>query len=335
MIIQSLVSRSLPRQLLPLSLVIVPVLIRCFIAGITIHVPEDSTMLYLWLAGHIAQWGTPWPEITVILMYGLLAWLLYRTARFQGFHQRGSGALTLFLVVFALLAFPENLGVHPTLIMLLFLVPAFRNILLCSDPIRLPARLFNAGFLASMASLFSFSAVLFLPSFFVVLFVFRLYRWNYSAMLATGMLLPWLYPLLWGWMTGVYPLEGLYGMTSIWLSGVIYALSYVQALFSFSHYAVVILTSIFMILSFLSVFSKLDQRVLAMRFLYRSVLWLALPGIPYLIVSGGMILQAMMVGAFFIAVVGTTYLREIKRYKQVNLLLWGLVVFMLFGYIVL
>jgi hypothetical protein len=333
MIVQTLVSRSLFRQLLLMLLVLTPAIITVVLKGVNIFIPEDATVYYQRLAAWVGSLPSIWLEAVVLGFYAALIFSLYRLSRVPGFYLRSSRSAPLFLALLGLFLFPENLGLHPTLVALVLLIPAIRNILLCGDALPSHSRLFNAGFFVALATLFSFPIILFLPSFFIVLFVFRLYRWNYSGMFAVGVLLPWIYAMLGGWLTGLYPLQELYGQAGIWLSGFMFVWSYINVLFTFTHYLAISLMILFLISAFWAVYSKLDQRLVGVRYLYRSVMWLSVPGILYAIVSGGMVIQALMVFVFFMMIIGTTYLREIKHPIRLNVLLWSIIISMIVSHL--
>jgi hypothetical protein len=324
MIIQALRSKNIVRQIGLYLPVIAAIAVPAALRPLTVHIPEDSSAYYAWFAGWLVN--TPhFVQFVIVWSLMIVVWISLGRLVFADITRHNRLALALFLSLISLVAFPENIGIHPPLVAMTLFIPAIKSMLKAADTKSSGVQIFNAGFLLSLASLIAFPLILFFPSFFIALLVFRLYKWNYWGMLAAGLILPWLYAFSLGWVFDFWPGPDLYSVAGIWLSGILYFFTFIHASFSPFHYISILLISGLSIASFVSIYPRLDQQLLIVRYLYRSLLWILLPGFLVLLISGGMVLQYMIFLGFFFTMVGSVYLESTRKTRVLNILLFLLI----------
>lgn len=96
---------------------------------------------------------------------------------------------------------PGLLRLHPGLVANTFLIPAFY---LMYDTYRMDTaynKVFYAGLLVSVASLFYFPALVFAPAMLVCLIIFRPFIWREWVILLLGLALPYIYMESWFYLT--------------------------------------------------------------------------------------------------------------------------------------
>ncbi len=305
-----------------ISAAVIPVIFR----GITVHIPEESSMYYHVIATFVSNLSETWQAVIVTVIFLIVGTGLFSLMSGLGLIQSRQSAFPVFFAIIALVAFPETIGFHPPLVAMLFLVPAVHNIIRTGTVKKPDIKIFNAGLLVSLSSLIAFPILFFVPAFYMVLVIFRLYKRSHWGMLSAGILIPWLYSFMFGWVFNWWPAGNFYSLAGIWLSGIIYFFQYMGSYFTALHFLLLSMMVVFLIVSFFSVYSRLDQMVFSVRYLFRALLWLGIPGIPVILVAGGMIIQYMMVFGFFLTIVGTSYLVSVRKKKMINILLLLIVI---------
>ena len=332
MIVKLLRSKDTFRQVLIHLLIACSALIPAYFMGITIHIPEDSSVPYLLLANMMAGLNEP---IKLLIFCIMFLWLVISLAKFSRVAHGTSARLTIpaFFSILLLLMLPENISFHPLLFSMLLLIPAIREILVIGTLKNPSFAIFNAGFLLSMASLFSYPVLLFAPLFLITLFVFRLYKWNYMAILATGMVAPWFYFFMLCWVFGWWPGPDLQTLHYVYSEK--FSAFYDEAFSSLKafHYPVILLMSILVVVSAIRAYARLDQHIVVKRSLFKALLWILLPVLALISLSGTLVLQNLIAAAFFSVIVLTAYLQNVKRARFADILLIMLVLSVIAGHI--
>jgi hypothetical protein len=302
--------------------------------GSVVHIPEDATLYYLLIAKHLFGMAPAMQLAITTLVFLVCGISLFRLAKSVGMIKRSDHPIVVFLVMISLVAIPGNFSIHPPSLALMFLLPAISQIIK-SGTAKAPVQMvFNAGFLASVATLLAFPLVVFLPFFFIALMAFRLYKWNYFMVLLSGQLLPWIYAAVAGWITGQWPLAEWHSMLGIWISGFLYFPEYVSSIFVLWDYLLIGISFVFITVAFTSVYSRMGQRLIHVRYTFSALLWLSVPVIPLLVISGAMVLQYILIFGFFLTIVGSNFLSTIKRSARIEVLLWLILTVFIIGYLV-
>jgi len=334
MLLKALKTRNSPAKIIPFLLIGAVVAVGVWRNGVVVHLPEDATHFYLLIANFLFGLSPALQLTITIVVFLVSGFLLFRLAKSVGMLKRTDNPVVVFLAMISLVAIPGNFSIHPPSLSLLFLLPAISQIMRAGEARNPVQMVFNAGFLASVASLLAFPLVVFLPFFFVVLMVFRLYKWNYFIVLLSGQLIPWIYAAVAGWITGFWPLAEWHSLLGIWISGVLYFPEYVSSIFVLWDYLLIGLSSLFIAVAFASVYSRMGQRLIQVRYTFSALLWLSVPVMPLLVISGAMVLQYIMIFGFFLTIVGSNYLATVKRSVRIELLLWMILAVIVTGYLV-
>ncbi len=333
MLLRAFAKKSTPLQLIPFLLTGTVMLLWIWRNETVVHVPEASSSYYRVIAEWMQTLSQVWVLTFTTSIFVMLGVLLFRLAHGTGVLQRSHQRLTVLFVWLCLIALPSNFSIHPAAMAMLLFIPAIMEVIRAGKEKRPIQAIFNSGALLSMASLIDLPMLLFIPSFFIALLVFRLYKWNYLAVLASGMMLPWVYALTIGWITGFWPFSDMHSLAGIYVSGALFFPALVSAGFLVWDYVLVGVLVLFMAVAFLSVYSRLGQRLIHVRYTFRVLLWLALPVLPLLSIAGVMVLHYLMVFGFFLTIVGTNYLATAKRSVRNELWLWLVTVLVVIGYV--
>lgn len=332
MIIKLLRSKDPARQILLFLLVALPAILPAYSRGVVIHQPEDSSAIYLMLV----EWLKLLPEqIQFILLLLTILWVMLGTSRFcrRSGGYRGRMVIPLFIAMLVIMAFPQSIGFSPLLIAMIPLIPAMGFIMRAASNKAQGVSIFNAGLLFSIATLIAFPILLFIPTFFTALFVFRLYKWNYLAMLVTGVVIPWFYLLVFSWVFDTWSGMPLSTIISYYTTEVQSFFFYVETRIAISHYPVLLLVGVVSFAAITTVYSRLDQRVLAVRYLFRALLWFLLPIVMVVIVSGSSFPESLAITVCFIPLVLSEYLQTVQRERFANIIMVTLILSIIAGHL--
>lgn len=333
MIVRLLRSKDTLRQVIIYILIASSALIPAYLTGIAIHVPEGSSALYLLFSEMIEGLHE---SIKLLILCIVVLWLMFSLAQFTRLLLPGTGnrlTIPAFFSLLLLMMIPENISVHPLLIALLFLIPALKEILKIGKLKNPSISIFNGGFLLSLASLISYQVLLFAPVFFIILFVFRLYRWNYMAILATGLVSPWIYYFVTCWIFGWWVGPDLQTLHDLYTENFsAFLVETIKSPGAF-HYPVILLMSILVLVSTIRVYSQINQHIVVNRSLFKALLWMLLPILAYISLSGGLVLQNFSVAAFFSVFVISADIQDRKNTRFMNILLIALVLSIIAGHI--
>jgi hypothetical protein len=332
MLFKALTSKKDPVALIPFLLLSVVLSIWVMRNGVAVYVPEDASRYYTLFANWVVSLKPGLQVLVTLVSFSVVGVLLYRLTLKSGVVDHASKTIPLFLVFYSLVAVPGNIGMSPPLLAMVFLVPAIQQVILAGNVNRPHQTIFNAGFLAATATLVAFPLIVFLPSFFIALWVYRLYRFNYQAVMASGMLLPWIYAMVTGWIFEWYPYQGVHSLFGMMISGVIQIPTYILTVFSVWDYLLVGVTAVFMLVAFFRVYSRLGQKLIQTRYMYRALMWLNLPVLIIAVVVGVMAMQYIMLFGFFLTIVGSSYLASTKRTLALDLLLWAMLLVVIISY---
>ncbi|MFO7723118.1 MAG: hypothetical protein R6V49_07840 [Bacteroidales bacterium] len=331
MIVKTLRSGSVVRQALLILLPVLTAMLPAYRRGVAIIQPEESSVIFMWLS----QWIVTLPGYVQHLVLTLLIFLnilfIARVGKLIGI-VKGKIPMQYFFATFVVLMLPSNVAIHPPLVAMLLFIPALISILSASGSRNSGVRIFNAGFLLSVATLVAHPLLLMIPGFFLVLMASRFYRWNYWAMLASGLALPWIYVVALGWVFSWYPGPGLYAATGIYLSGIKYFAEFLKASLPVSSVVAISAMAIMLIPAMFTIFSRLDQKVIAERYLYRAMLWLFLFAIPVMVVAGGSV-QYLSFAGFFVVILLSEYILTLRRTLIVDIILGVMLIIGIFGHL--
>jgi hypothetical protein len=331
MIVKTFRRGSLPGQVFLILIPVLTAMLPVYSGGVTIIQPEESSVVYL----HVSQWIGALPGY---LQHIVLFWLiLMNVLLIAGVGKRMGvvkGKLTIqcFFGTMVVLMLPSNVAVHPPLIAMLLFIPAINSILGAAGSRNPGARIFNAGFLLSLSSLVAHPLLLMAPGFFVVLMASRFYKWNYWGMLGAGLALPWIYVIAIGWVFSWYPGPGIYAITGIYMAGILYFVDFLKATLTLSTLIALIAMSLLLLPAILTIFSRLDQKVITSRYLYRAMLWLFLFSLPLMVVAGGAV-QYLTFAGFFVVIMLTEYIQTLKRTLYADILLGIVLAISIFGHL--
>jgi len=299
--------------------------------GVTIIQPEESSVIYLWFT----QWISSLPGFVQHILLAFLIFLnisfVARVGKLIGV-AKGKVTVQYFFATLVVLMLPSNVAIHPPLVAMLLFIPALISMLSASGSRNASERIFNGGFLLSMATLVAHPLLLMAPGFFVVLLATRFYKWNYWAMLAAGLALPWVYVVALGWVFSWYPGPGLYAVTGIYLSGILYFAEFLKASMTISSVIAIMAMTIMLTPAIFTIFSRLDQKVIVARYLYRAMLWLFLFAIPVTVVAGGAV-QYLSFAGFFVVIILSEYLLILRRTLIVDIILGIVLIIGIFGHL--
>ncbi len=320
MIVHVLRSKSILQQAGVLILLALAAYVPTCFMDVVIIEPEDATVFYQFIAGWIITLPV-WLQRTILSV--LLIWVIISLARLCT--QLGISGRRMVIPLFAaelfLLSIPQNISIHPQLVAMLFFIPALK-VLLGAAGSRYPmVNLVNAGLLVSLASLISLPFLFFFPAFFMAMLIFRLYRWNYWGILMTGLAIPWIYFIVINWVFDLWILPDPDSLLAIWISGILYFFPFMLSSFTVSNYIVIFLLLVFLVIAGWTIYTRLDQRVIAIRYLYRALLWMVFTWLLILLISGGMILQHFQVIGFFTTPVVGDYLLSTRKPRTVSVVI--------------
>jgi hypothetical protein len=293
--------------------------------GIEIQVPEDSSTLYLWFASLIVHTHV---GVKISIYFAFILWILFQLSelwRMSGtLNQPRMVALITGVLVFHL--FPQNNSIHPLLPALSFLIPGITYFLKASLSGKPEVLLFNAGFLISVGTLFCYSFLLFFPILFTIILVMRLYRLNYFGVILAGVFLPWVYYLVILWVFEISPDPGFYACISIFLSNFLYFFTYLRSSFTFADYMLLCAVIIPFFAALLYSVRVIDQKIIAVRQLQKSLYWLLIPVNLMLLISGGMFHSYFLATSITGVPLLTDYLLRYPKARTANFILIFLMV---------
>jgi hypothetical protein len=331
MIVKTLRSGSMWRQLFLFLLLVVAAMVSAYRRGVTIIQPEESSVIYMF----ISQWISSLPELLQYLILTLLLFLniflMTRVGKIIGVF-KGKIVVHFFFATLSVLILPSNVAIQPPMIAMLLFTPALISVLSASGARNSGVRIFNAGFLLALATLVAHPLLLMVPGFFVVLLATRFYKWNYWAILLVGVALPWIYVITLGWVFSWYPGPGLYAVTGIYLSGVLYFTEFLKASLTLSSLIIILAMILLLVPAILTIFSRLDQKVIAVRYLYRAMLWIFLFTIPVTVVSGGS-MQYFLFAGFFVVIILSEYIHLLRRTLIIDIILGIVIITGIFGHL--
>lgn len=285
--------------------------------GIEIHHPEDASPVYEWMTkplGLMPDW------LKILGFYLLLVWVAFSLSSL--WKTLGTGNRNRLVPMFvAILLFglsAQSTGIHPVLIAMVFFVPAVTSLLKASFSNGSPVQVFNAGFLIAVASIVAYPILLFVPVFVISLAVFRLYKANYWGILMAGMSIPWIYYLTMPWVFSLETEPGVYALLGIYASNVMYFFSFLSSSLSVVNYLIITSLVVLITLAGTYVYAVLDQQIIVIRQLYKSLLWFIIPAFLVMAVSGGMALQSFMVLSLIGAPIVSDYFIRTKKIKLTN-----------------
>jgi hypothetical protein len=144
----------------------------------------------------VALFDQFWAENLVAI--SVLVWsaiLLVNTLNDNEFYQRTTQFPALLYVVFSSCFLPL-LGMHPILFANLFLILAWRRILMIRQQHTVFSELIDGGLLIGIASLFYFPAIFIFPLTWITLFILRSFSWRETIVSIVGFLIPWLFTVV-------------------------------------------------------------------------------------------------------------------------------------------
>lgn len=159
---------------------------------ITVEHPMPLFALVQWL-GSFGFWISGAVAIVLISIKAIILNKLFNQYEFT----RRATALAPLLLVLMLSIYVSSHGLHPMHFLNLFVLLILRRLLSIHRQNSVLSESFDAGLLAGVASLFYFPALLLVPFIWACLSVLRPFVWREYLLVFLGVLLPWLFALVW------------------------------------------------------------------------------------------------------------------------------------------
>jgi hypothetical protein len=171
--------------------------------SVTVEHPMPLFAMVQWLHG-LGYWVSGVIAIVVIGMQALVINNLFNGYEFT----RRATTLAALLLVLTQSIYVSVHGLQPVLIVNLLMLFVLRKLLSIHRQNSVVSVAFDAGFLAGIASLFYFPAIILLPVVWGSLSVLRQFIWREHFLAIIGTLLPWLFCLVWVFYDDAWELFG-------------------------------------------------------------------------------------------------------------------------------
>ena len=317
MIIGLAKSKNVGLQTILVLLISILVVTGLAVRGVSVVVSEDYSPVYLWIAGWMYSLSEWMKVVVMVFIFVLQIGVMARMYHQLGLHQ-GKAFLPIFISLLILFAFPKGMDIHPVMLASVFFFMSIQQILKCIESSNPAVPLFNSGFFLSLASLIHLDLLLLFPALFVALMVLSIYRWPLWGAVLSGLLLPWIYFIIYWWVFQ----QSDWLLPSLWWN---------QYLGNFSEYTLLKttpvglydllmygLTTILILVSAVTVYSKLDQTIIFKRYIYKVLLWFFVVVLLLLFTTGGVMYHKLLLLSFFSVFVVSDYLQMVVKRKPVD-----------------